>query len=37
MFDMTGKAKWEAWNKNKGVDSEKAKEEYVKLVNEIIA
>lgn len=27
--DATGTAKWEAWNNKKGLDSNKAKEQYV--------
>lgn len=30
---MTGLAKWEAWNKKKGVDKNKAKEQYVLKAN----
>ncbi|KAL3151502.1 Acyl-CoA-binding domain-containing protein 2 [Trebouxia sp. C0009 RCD-2024] len=29
MFDPKGKAKWEAWNKQKGKDKSTAQEEYV--------
>ncbi|BGP26929.1 acyl-CoA-binding protein, ACBP [Rhodotorula toruloides] len=29
MLDFTGKYKWEAWNKQKGVSSEDAKSKYV--------
>lgn len=29
MMDFTGKAKWDAWNKNKGLSSEDAKKQYV--------
>lgn len=32
MFDMKGKAKWEAWNNQKGKSKEVAKAEYVALV-----
>ena len=29
MFDFTGKAKWDAWNANKGKSQDQAKHEYV--------
>ncbi|EST05247.1 Acyl-CoA-binding protein, ACBP [Kalmanozyma brasiliensis GHG001] len=29
MFDLTGKYKWEAWNKNKGMSKEEAQQAYV--------
>jgi len=29
MFDFTGKAKWDAWNGNKGKSKDQAKHEYV--------
>mmetsp|Transcript_25123 Transcript_25123/g.47484 ORF Transcript_25123/g.47484 Transcript_25123/m.47484 type:complete len:85 (-) Transcript_25123:232-486(-) len=32
MFDMTGKAKWDAWDKNKGMDKEAAMKGYVDKV-----
>ena len=32
MFDMKGKAKWDAWEKNKGKSQDQAKDEYVALV-----
>jgi len=35
MFDMKGKAKWDAWNALKGVSQDKAKEDYVALANEL--
>jgi diazepam-binding inhibitor (GABA receptor modulating acyl-CoA-binding protein) len=32
MFDPKGKAKWDAWDKCKGVSSEEAMKNYVELV-----
>mmetsp|Transcript_50102 Transcript_50102/g.57653 ORF Transcript_50102/g.57653 Transcript_50102/m.57653 type:complete len:88 (+) Transcript_50102:76-339(+) len=32
IFDQTGRAKWDAWNSKKGTDKEKAKADYVALV-----
>lgn len=34
-FDFKGAAKYDAWEKLKGMDSHKAKEAYVKLVNDL--
>ncbi|CAF3648910.1 unnamed protein product [Rotaria sp. Silwood1] len=34
MIDLKGKAKWEAWDKNKGKAKEVAQQEYVALVRE---
>lgn len=31
MFDLTGKAKWDAWEKYKGTSQEKAKHDYVEF------
>eukprot|EP00297_Palpitomonas_bilix_P014106 CAMPEP_0113917388 /NCGR_PEP_ID=MMETSP0780_2-20120614/32708_1 /TAXON_ID=652834 /ORGANISM="Palpitomonas bilix" /LENGTH=228 /DNA_ID=CAMNT_0000916959 /DNA_START=217 /DNA_END=903 /DNA_ORIENTATION=+ /assembly_acc=CAM_ASM_000599 len=31
-FDMTGKAKWDAWNEKKGVDKAEAEERYIDFV-----
>jgi len=31
IFDLTGKAKWDAWNQYKGTPQEKAKQEYVEF------
>ena len=36
MLDFKGKAKWDAWNGKKGMDSAKAKEEYVALAKKLI-
>lgn len=36
MLDFKGKAKWDAWEKKKGVSSEDAKAEYTKLADELI-
>ncbi|XP_078795132.1 acyl-CoA-binding protein isoform X1 [Oryzias latipes] len=35
MLDFTGKAKWDAWEKQKGKSKEDAMKEYVKLVEEL--
>ena len=35
MFDMTGKAKWEAWNKNKGLSKDDAMTKYIELVDSL--
>lgn len=37
LLDFKGKAKWDAWNHKKGTDSEKAKQDYVNKVQELIA
>jgi len=37
MFDMKGKAKWDAWSANKGKSQEAAKEEYVTLADSLKA
>ncbi|CAG9858717.1 unnamed protein product [Phyllotreta striolata] len=36
LLDLKGKAKWDAWNGKKGVDKEKAKEQYVAKAQELI-
>ncbi|EFN78729.1 acyl-CoA-binding protein homolog 1 [Harpegnathos saltator] len=36
MFDLKGKAKWEAWNKKKGIVKETAKQAYIDYVNKIL-
>ena len=36
-FNMTARAKYDAWNKHKGVDKEAAKLLYIKLVHELTA
>jgi len=36
MLDFKGKAKWDAWEKRKGMDQSKAKEEYIALVKKLI-
>ncbi len=33
--DMVGRAKWEAWDKLKGTDSDAAKQQYVELIEEL--
>ncbi|XP_069011285.1 acyl-CoA-binding protein [Embiotoca jacksoni] len=35
MFDFTGKAKWDAWEKQKGKSKEDAMTEYISLVEEL--
>ncbi|KAM9804522.1 acyl-CoA-binding protein [Neosynchiropus ocellatus] len=35
MLDFTGKAKWDAWEKQKGKSKEDAMNEYIKLVDEL--
>ncbi|KAL4453900.1 hypothetical protein ABPG74_003783 [Tetrahymena malaccensis] len=37
MLDFKGKAKWEAWNKKKGVAQNEAKAQYVVLANKVLA
>ncbi|CAL1270573.1 unnamed protein product [Larinioides sclopetarius] len=36
MFDLKGKAKWDAWNGKKGMDQTEAKEAYVTKVSHLI-
>ncbi|CAH0390230.1 unnamed protein product [Bemisia tabaci] len=36
MFDLKGKAKWDAWNGKKGTSSEAAKQSYVATVQKLI-
>lgn len=36
LLDFKGKAKWDAWNHKKGTDSEKAKQDYVNFVQELV-
>ncbi|KAF7643094.1 hypothetical protein LDENG_00245150 [Lucifuga dentata] len=35
MFDFTGKAKWDAWEKQKGKSKEDAMNEYIALVEQL--
>ncbi|KAM3862198.1 acyl-CoA-binding protein [Diretmus argenteus] len=35
MFDFTGKAKWDAWEKEKGKSQDDAMNEYIALVEEL--
>ncbi|ETN65942.1 diazepam binding inhibitor [Anopheles darlingi] len=37
MFDLKGKAKWQAWVDRKGTSKDAAMEAYVKLVEELTA
>ncbi|XP_073318824.1 acyl-CoA-binding protein homolog 1-like [Pagrus major] len=34
-FDIPGKTKWDAWNKQKGLSKDEAKAAYVKLVEDL--
>ncbi|KAK9812021.1 hypothetical protein WJX73_009353 [Symbiochloris irregularis] len=36
ILDQKGRAKWSAWEKEKGKDKETAQQEYIKLVKELI-
>jgi len=36
MFDMKGKAKWEAWNGKKGVSKEEAETQYIAKVKSLM-
>ncbi|KAJ6225545.1 hypothetical protein RDWZM_004090 [Blomia tropicalis] len=35
MFDLKGKAKWEAWNNMKGTSKEDATQKYIALANQL--
>ncbi|CEO95319.1 hypothetical protein PBRA_004085 [Plasmodiophora brassicae] len=35
MFDMKGRAKWDAWNSVKGMPQEEAKTKYIAVVNSL--
>ncbi|XP_016987069.1 acyl-CoA-binding protein homolog [Drosophila rhopaloa] len=37
LLDLKGKAKWEAWNKQKGKSSEAAQQDYVTFVEGLVA
>ncbi|XP_001353336.1 acyl-CoA-binding protein homolog [Drosophila miranda] len=37
LLDLKGKAKWEAWNKQKGKSTEAAQKEYVTFVEGLVA
>ncbi|XP_011264067.1 acyl-CoA-binding protein homolog isoform X1 [Camponotus floridanus] len=37
MLDLKGKAKWEAWNKKKGITQEAAKQNYINYANQLIS
>lgn len=37
MLDFKGKAKWDAWEKKKGLSAEDARAKYVELVNALRA
>lgn len=37
LLDLKGKAKWNAWNNLKGTTQDKAKQDYVDFVNELMA
>ncbi|KAJ2304127.1 Acyl-CoA-binding domain-containing protein 2 [Coemansia sp. RSA 2706] len=34
-FNFTGRAKWDAWTKNKGTDKKTAMEKYIELVKKL--
>jgi len=36
MFDLKGRAKWDAWSTKKGTSKEKAQEAYVALVDRLV-
>ncbi|KAK9821431.1 hypothetical protein WJX81_004937 [Elliptochloris bilobata] len=36
LFDQKGRAKWEAWEKQKGKDKETAQKDYIALVAELV-
>ncbi|MCX7544753.1 acyl-CoA-binding protein [Marinicella gelatinilytica] len=36
-FDFVGAAKYEAWEKNKGMSQDEAKQNYINLVNKLTA
>lgn len=36
MFDLKGKAKWNAWNDNKGMSQDEAKEKYLAYVDMLL-
>ena len=37
MFDMKGKAKWDAWSAKKGTSQEEAQQAYVDLITDLLA
>lgn len=37
LLDFTGKAKWEAWNHKVGTSQDKAKQDYVNKVQDLIS
>jgi diazepam-binding inhibitor (GABA receptor modulating acyl-CoA-binding protein) len=37
MLDLKGKAKWDAWNKIKGMNQEEAKSKYAQVVNQLLS
>lgn len=36
MFDLKGKAKWNAWNEKKGLSQDEAKEKYIAYVDQLM-
>lgn len=36
MFDLKGKAKWNAWNEKKGMPQDEAKEKYIAYVEQLL-
>lgn len=37
LFDLKGKAKWDAWNGLKGKSTSEAKQAYIDLVNKLVS
>ncbi len=35
-FDVVGRAKWDAWNKRKGMSQDDAKKKYIKYVDKLL-
>lgn len=36
MFDLKGKAKWNAWNEKKGMSQDESKEKYIAYVDQLL-
>ena len=36
MFDLKGKAKWDAWNERKGMSQDEAKQKYIEYVASLV-
>lgn len=37
MFDLKGKAKWDAWNAKKGTDKDDAQKAYIELIEALLS